>query len=409
MVRAILIGACIAGTIASQPLPAGGAVSRAQAPWLETFRATSPVAPRGTVRALWVVRNTLSSAGDIDRLVDFCVQARVNLLFVQVRGRGETYYRSSIDPPAADLEFPISEFDPFDYLLTRARREGIAVHAWINVLYVWSDPERKPPPGHVVRRHPEWFLSDASGECMVERNVGWWQRDGIEGYYLDPAHPGVRAYVADVVRELVTRYPVGGVHLDYVRYPSRAFGFDVARRTRMALAWGVDPARLHAEAAPLAGVLGERTVARLDSVVTAERVAAVDSVVAAVRRAAGARVVSAAVLPDLDVARYEKGQDWAEWCHRGWVDFVVPMLYNETPETVAHRLRVVRRIAGPARVLPGLALHDGRAIDLPAMADAVRRVDAGGMVLFSWNVLESLRFPARVVEAAFFSGPSAGP
>ena len=41
---------------------------------------------------------------------------------------------------------------------------------------------------------------------------------GDEGY-LNPEVPGTADYLAQLVDEVVSRYDVDGIHLDYIRYP----------------------------------------------------------------------------------------------------------------------------------------------------------------------------------------------
>jgi len=394
------------------PLHCGGAFafrtipddSAAAPPYLVRLLSTTPVQPNNEIRALWVVRDALESADAIDRMIDFAVQARFHLLFVQVRGRGDAYYRSSIDPPASDLELPLDDFDPLEYLLIRAHRAGISVHAWVNVFYVWSDPDRGPPPGHVVALHPDWLLSSPQGVRQDARSVKWWQEDGIEGYYLSPALPEVRRYTASVIRDIVEHYPVDGIHLDYVRYPGRGYTFGAETRTAFALEWGVDPL----ETGPrqrdeLAATIGEGAVATIDSVYTAWRVGDVDSMVAAVRAEVGTLPVSAAVVPDAVRARVEKGQDWIEWTRRGWVDFVVPMAYTYSPEEIEERTRYFQRVVPRERVLVGLALFDGRDEQLGESVVGVREAGGLGYALFSYNVLADNPYAAAFIEEALFS------
>jgi len=382
----------------------GGALATSAPRYLAQLRATTKVAPAQELRALWVVRDALTGPRAIEQMIDFAVQARFHLLFVQVRGRGELYYPSNLEPPADDLEFPLSEFDPLDYVVVLAKAAGISVHAWINVYYVWSDPNRTPPPEHVVSKHPDWLLSDGSGAPMSARDVRWWQSDGVEGYYLSPCRPEVRAHTAALVSELVARYPIDGVHLDYVRYPSRNFGLDPGERTAFALRWGVDPAALAAsrDGSPL------EADARvfLDSLSVSWRASEVDSLVAAVRTAAPGRAVSAAVAADPQEALREKGQDWVGWLRRGLVDFVVPMAYNDTPAEISQRVRVLHNTVGDDRFLMGVALHDNRYLYLPRLVAALREADVTGISVFSYNVLAEMRFPLRAINESFFVAPA---
>jgi len=396
--------------ILMQPLLSGGAVSFAapqqdEEGYLARLGKTTTVVPADELRALWVVRHALTSLEDIDRLVDFAINARFHLLFVQVRGRGDAYYISELSPQPPRMEFPVSEFDPLDYLLARCHQAGISVHAWLNVFYVWSNAEANPPPDHVAMTHPEWLLMDEDGVRMGERSPKWWQNEGLEGYYLSPTEPAVRDYIAAVMNELVTHYAIDGVHLDYVRYPGLGFGLNVAERTRFMLNYGVDPARLVPDQDRLSTMLGDHVYSALDSLYLATRTSAVDSMVLAVRAAIGTLPLSAAVAPDPERARIEKGQDWVKWVDSGMVDFVVPMLYTLGPRDIQLRVRVYHNTVGRGRILPGLAVYGGRQRYLEETVKLLRELPVTGACLFSYNALTEQRFAMRLIDEAFFSEP----
>lgn len=377
------------------PLPSSGSS------FLESFRARTPVLPNGEIRAAWVVRHALNSQEEIDRAVDYAVRARFQLLFVQVRGRADAFYQSDLEPAASTLQLPVEVFDPLAYLLARAHDEGIAVHAWINVCYVWSDTGSAPPSEHIVKRHPEWLMADDEGVRMDRRSVREWKRRGLEGYYVSPGNPAVREHTAAVVRDVVTRYRVDGVHLDYVRYPGAAFDFSASPRTEFQLRYGVDPLAL-VRGGTDAELLGPAGVALLDSLRVEWRVAQLDSLVRMVRRAAGALPLSAAVIPDLMQARTEKGQDWPEWVRRGDVDFVVPMAYSYEPAELALRVQTIKRAIGAERFIVGLPVFDDRARYLGYSVSLLRRDGILGYSLFSYNALEQDPFSLQFLERVFF-------
>jgi len=406
----------LAATVLSmfvQPLLSGGAVAFAAgqdnaevrvsplAPYLPTLLKTTRVLPNTELRALWVVRDALASPRAVERMIDFATQAHIHLIFVQVRGRGDAFYRSELVPPGEELEFGLDTFDPLEHVLVLARQAGISVHAWVNVYYVWSNPDERPPAGHVLTQHPEWALSDGAGMPMVERKLQWWQQEGIEGYYLSPGLPEVRRHLLQVVGEILSNYSIDGIHLDYVRYPGRDWGFDAAGRTDFALRWGVDPVRLRVERESMEASIGPRAVSVMDSLYIESRVAAIDSLVIGLRALAGDLPLSAAVMPDAEVARYEKGQGWMRWVHRRWMDFVVPMMYNDRPGDARERVRILHNSIGHDRLLAGLALHDGRHLYLPRLIIALREEYTLGYSLFSYNVLADMRFPAQLIEEAF--------
>src|SRR5437879_1215764 len=105
-----------------------GAVSSARQP-------SSParvITDQNEVRALWVVRTTLTSPERIHKMVESAKASGFNTLIVQVRGRGDAYYRSTREPRALELKDQPLDFDPLAVTLGEARLQGLKVHAWIN-------------------------------------------------------------------------------------------------------------------------------------------------------------------------------------------------------------------------------------------------------------------------------------
>lgn len=68
---------------------------------------------RNFAGALWVVRHNIATSGQIDDLLKTAKQSGIKNIFVQVRGRGDAYYTSSIEPSAFDVP---ESFDPLNYL-----------------------------------------------------------------------------------------------------------------------------------------------------------------------------------------------------------------------------------------------------------------------------------------------------
>jgi uncharacterized lipoprotein YddW (UPF0748 family) len=373
--------------------------------FLADFLDSTPIVPKKEIRAVWVVRDALTSKDRIDRMIDFAVRARFHLVFAQVRGRADAFYRSSLEPEAAALEKPVDAFDPLAYLLRRAHEAGIAVHAWVNVFYVWSDRNGVPPPDHVVSRHPDWLAASEQGVRMDSLPVERWQGEGIAGYFVSPGHPGVRSHTVSVIKEIVSNYPVDGIHLDYIRYPNSRFDYSTTDRTEFALRYGVDPLRLSREGERLYHGISKGEVQLLDSLRTEWRIAQVDSMVRAVRRAIGEVPLSAAVITDPGRAKREKGQDWVKWLIDRDVDFVALMAYGYEPGDLVRRIRVIRNAVGADRFLVGLPLFDGRSRYLGYSVSLLRNEGILGYALFSYNVLQEQEFPLSFLERVFLSQP----
>jgi uncharacterized lipoprotein YddW (UPF0748 family) len=382
-------------------------------PYLQSFLQRTTILPKHEIRAAWVVRSSLNSKDDVDRVVDYAVRARFHLLFVQVRGRADAYYRSTLEPEGLTLARPVAEFDPLDYLLQRCHEAGISVHAWVNVFLVWSDGENAPPPGHIVVDHPEWLMSNLSGTRMDERPPADWLAEGHTGYFVSPSHKGVREHTTRVIQEIAERYPVDGIHLDYVRYPGPQFDFGTSERTAFALRYGVDPLSFAGRgrsdpAQPDRWIVEDTGTAEfLDSLRVEWRAAQVESLVVSIRRAIGEMPLSAAVLPEFERARIDGGQDWVRWIQNGLVDFVVPMAYTYEPAELVRLVEKIRRVTGLERILMGLPVFDGRERYLGYSVSLLRREAVMGYSLFSANELEKEPFSIPFIERVFF-GPEEG-
>jgi uncharacterized lipoprotein YddW (UPF0748 family) len=186
---------------------------------------------------LWVQRGTLTSPGAIRTLVQSAKAAGFNTLLVQVRGRGDAYYQSRLEPRAALLASQPASFDPLESVLTDAHAAGLRVHAWMNANLV-SEAEPSALPAHIVQAHPEWLMvpkeiaadlwdvDPGSREYLAE--LSRYTRahsDRIEGLYASPLHPDAADHAVKVIADVAARYPVDGIHLDYIRFPSAEFDY----------------------------------------------------------------------------------------------------------------------------------------------------------------------------------------
>ncbi len=352
----------------------------------------------------WVVRHELAKPGGTQRVCEAAEAAGLDQVLVQVRGRGDAYYRSELAPSAESLA-PVVEGeairDPLVEVLAACPDREVV--AWLNVYFLWEGDTRPTAPSHVANAHPEWLLRDADGRSVaeygpLERAAGW-----IEGLYADPASAAYQEHFVAVVREVVTRYPVAGVHLDFVRYPGPDYGQGGDLAESFAAAWGVDPRLLPAELRVpalgpwLAGELSpaERvltTAALLWAEARSARVTALVRAVRGVLDAEAPRVrLSVAVFPDPGNAYLAKGQDWPTWAVTGLVDALYPMAYFGGPERVAGQVQAVAGLVPAATELwAGLGAYIKEPDVLAEEAAVARRLGYDGVCLFDvGTVLDS--------------------
>jgi uncharacterized lipoprotein YddW (UPF0748 family) len=162
---------------------------------------------------------------------------------------------------------------------------------------------------------------------------------------LDPAQPAVREHLAGLVGELAAVGDVVGVHVDELHYPEGVLSKETAFAQREALTALVN-----------------------------------DHLVPAAHRRQ--RSLTAAVLPDLGVARDVFGQDWPRWTLNAFFPQLYQNLYNANLDWIQARAREAAAAVG----VPVCAGLDVASLSFPDLAKAVRgALDSGasGVSLFS--------------------------
>lgn len=331
-----------------RPLPLS---LRALLPALALLLLVSACAPR-LQTAAWVVRFDLDSPEEVASVCSQAKQAGFDQLLVQVRGRADALYRSEIAPRAENLAAAPADFDPLAQLL--ADCAPLPLHAWLNVYYLWGGATPPENPNHPGHPDQPWILSDNTGRPVSsysarEKRLGW-----IEGSYADPASTEYRTLFVAVARELLARYPVAGIHLDFMRYPGPGYGKSNVLAEEFQRFWGLDP-RLLPERLTAETVTAwlEGTQLPADRVLTTAalfwnefRAGQVTELLREVRQVvdqdgASGTALSVAVFPEASAAYLENGQEWQAWAEEGLVDALYPMAYFGDTNRVGAQLQEI--------------------------------------------------------------------
>jgi len=183
---------------------------------------SEPIEVDSDAAALWITRFDWEDEADLTALVTRAIKVGVTDLLMQVRGAGDALYRSEVAPASAKIAGRLGwapKWDPLEVVCDLAApHDGVLVHAWVNALSGWPagslevcgglEPSQPGYPDHLLVRHPDAVLVDASGKPMPCPN--------------DTDYVWVSARHVDVVRELqaATTRADGAVPAD--RHPSRS-------------------------------------------------------------------------------------------------------------------------------------------------------------------------------------------
>ncbi|MDE3236246.1 MAG: family 10 glycosylhydrolase [Bacteroidota bacterium] len=186
--------------------------------------AQSQVAPKFEMRGVWVAtvenidwpsRKGLpvdQQKAEFIQLLDMHKHNGINAVFVQVRPAGDAFYPSQYEPWSEYLTGrqglpPTPYYDPLQFMIEETHKRGMEFHAWLNPYRaVFNMHSSSVAPSHVTKIHPEWFLVYGGKK------------------YFNPGLPEVRNHVNRIVKDLVTRYDIDGIHMDDYFYPYRITG-----------------------------------------------------------------------------------------------------------------------------------------------------------------------------------------
>ncbi len=148
---------------------------------------------------------------DLCRILDRLREANFNTVFLQTRLRGDVIYPSSIEPMNRIFsgKFDVSPgYDPLAFAIEECHKRGMECHAWFVTYPVGLVRSvRSRGSKTIVKKRPE----------ICKLHNGEW--------YLDPGEPETTDYILSLVKEVVTKYDIDGIHFDYIRYPENAETF----------------------------------------------------------------------------------------------------------------------------------------------------------------------------------------
>ena len=200
-------------------------------------------------RALWVSRFEYDSPTKIATIMQKAADANFNVVYFQVRGAGDAFYKSALEPCSVGLCGHLGgtpTWDPLAVAIQEAHTRGLQLHAWLNAFAGWGAGSTTScgylkesdagNPRHMLLAHPEWKVVDNAGVTHPCPNPE-------EYVYVSPGYAGARTHLARVAADVARRYDVDGVQLDRIRLPGTKWSHD---RASLA-AFGKDPAAFPTE------------------------------------------------------------------------------------------------------------------------------------------------------------------
>lgn len=158
----------------------------------------------------WPSRPGLSSdkqKRELIAILDKCVELNLNAVIFQIRTQADAFYASKLEPWSEYLSGQMGEppkpyYDPLQFAVEEAHRRGLQLHVWFNPYRVRVPSAKSAAAAnHASVAHPE-----------IVRKYGKY-------LWFDPGAPAAEEFFIAVLKDVVTRYDIDGVHIDDYFYP----------------------------------------------------------------------------------------------------------------------------------------------------------------------------------------------
>ena len=228
--------------------------------------------------------------------LDLFQSLNINAIFFQVKGMGDAFYDSPYEDWSQNITGTRGQdpgYDVLEFLISEAHARHIQFHAWLN-------PYRIATRAGAGTAYPELHPS-VDPDWVVNH-------EKIQIY--NPALPEVRQRLVDIVKDLITKYDVDGVHFDDYFYPSPTAAGQMISDQGDYEQYGQDYPSIQ-----------DFRRANVDR--------AIEGVYEAIVETRPEVVFSISPAPSHDYNYGTLFADVRKWCQEGWVDLVIPQLYQE--------------------------------------------------------------------------------
>lgn len=352
------------------------------------------------LRGIWL--RPPSDVSLIPQALDEISTAGFNAIFVETFYHGHAIFPSEYVPQRPEFKGT----DVLALYIKEAKRRGLQVHSWIETFYWEVDTAKYPqfPRTSLFVGREDWKarLRDSSTTEVSE----------YAHIFANPAHPEVQQLLINFITEIVNKYEVAGINMDYIRYSSGLHdaGYDEYSRAKFKEAWGIDPKEIDKDNYP---ALWQKWVQWRENQVTHF----LQKLRSALNKTQRRVLLTADVFPDY----YTGGestifQDWRTWIDLKLIDAIIPMAYSLSLEDIQKQLEKIKTFIGNKDVLlfAGLAASKKTADryggpgrqPLSEQIKLARQLGLRGHVIFCYDWMKENEIELKTMPQTVYQTPA---
>lgn len=231
--------------------------------------------------------------------LDLMKSCNMNAVFFQIRGMADAFYESQYEPWSKNITGQAGvkpTYDLMNFLIEEAHKRDIQFHAWIN-------------PYRIATRG-----SASQGFPVLDKKIpAEWTKDYNKIRIYNPALPEVQQRIVDIVKEILSKYDVDGIHMDDYFYPALESG---------------EQMKDEEEYKKYGSGFKSIDDFRRNNVNVV-----IQNIQKAVKETKPDVVFSVSPASDFNNNYHRLFADAKTWAEKGWVDVMIPQLYHLTGTT----------------------------------------------------------------------------
>lgn len=342
----------------------------------ETLRYNTIESRTAQNRAMWY-RAYEKSDGEVRETIEKLVSLNVNTLYLETFYDG--YFIGYIDVDGIEHSQNTGDYDALEGFVRIGHEYGIEVHAWCENFftgYLNNDGTLSSP---ILQKYSDKLLMDSEG------NEFYYYNEKATFVFLNPNDRVCRDLVLSVYRQIIEKYDVDGLHLDYIRFPElnygkNDYGYNEDIIADFAKSTGIqDDPRTFADGSSNKKAWVDFRCGIITSFVgeVFDMVCDTDPDI----------WLSCAIYPDQNFAKNSIFQDVETWVNNGWIDEVFSMTYsgdnNYVSENAAHYAKICKDKCFYSTGLA--AFMDTSKLNFAYQLTQVTKAGADGVAVFAFS------------------------
>ncbi len=343
-------------------------------------------------RAIWY-RSKEQSDEEVRAVVEEIKALGINTVYLETWYNGRFVGYSS--NPLIAHSVQNGDYDALEGFVRICHENGIEVHAWVQNFFIGTVESQEQTNQALADYFAGRWLKDCKGQ-----NTFYYSVSNTNFIFLNPYDKEVRNMLVDFYREIITKYGVDGVHLDYIRFPELNYGTDdFGYNEDIVSAWqkenntSVDPATL------TSGELHQSWVKFRQEIINSfvgevyDMICDTDPTV----------WLSAAVYPGIPDIKEQIFQDCENWVQKGYMDELFSMSYGANNSYVSDNAAKYVKLTGDSCFYStGIsAFGETASMNFALQMTEVNEQGADGVAIFSLANIDASNYQSAITEGAF--------